>query len=163
MKSTLRLLTISVFIAGMVAVPGHSLSAQEGSAGKLVMFADTALFAGGGQPRNCFAMNRFKPGEPAGFRVSVIDGATGQPAKDTTVVVHLSYGGRTEDVPARFRGAPGTGGPIIENMWSAKWMVPKDAPTGVVKVSITAKDKSGRSATWEPWPNPATQVTIVNE
>jgi hypothetical protein len=42
-------------------------------------------------------------------------------------------------------------------------MIPKDAPTGAVKVSITAIDKSGRTATWEPWPNPATQVTIVNE
>ena len=64
-----------------------------------------ALFSGNGMPRNCFTMNRYKVGEPVGFRVTVVDGATGQPAADAEVVVHLTYGGKTEDVPARYRGA----------------------------------------------------------
>ena len=68
------------------------LSGQEAATGKLVLFADMALFAGMGQPRNCTLMNRFKPGEPVGFRVSVIDGATGDSAADAAVVIHLTLG-----------------------------------------------------------------------
>ena len=57
----------------------------------------------------------------------------GQPAADAEVVVHLTYGGKTEDVPARYRGA-GRGN-LIPNLWSAKWTVPAGAPTGVVGVT----------------------------
>jgi hypothetical protein len=166
MKRLVQLLALLTCIGVLGGIAVRPVSGQQ-AAGKLIVFADTALFAGPNQPRNCYAMNRFKPGEPAGFRVSVIDPATGQPAANTTVVVHVSYGGKTEDVPARYRGPKeaggGGGGPIIPNMWSAKWMIPNDAPTGVVKVSVTAMDKNGRMGTWEPWPNAATQVTIVNE
>jgi hypothetical protein len=41
--------------------------------------------------------------------------------------------------------------------------VPADAPTGVVQVTVTAMDKSGRSAEWKPFPNVASHLTIVNE
>ena len=126
-----------------------------------VMFADMALFSGNGMPRNCFTMNRYKVGEPVGFRVSVVDGATGQPAADAEVVVRLTYGGKTEDVPARYRGA-GRGN-LIPNLWSAKWTVPAGTPTGVVDVTVIAKDKSGRTAEWKPFPNAASHLTIVNE
>ena len=65
-------------------------------------------------------------------------------------MVHLTYGGKTEDVPARYRG---TGrGNLTPNLWSAKWTVPADAPTGVVGVSVTAKDKSGRIGGMEAVP-----------
>jgi hypothetical protein len=160
MKRLVQILAVSAFIAGMVVVAAQPVSGQ--AAGKLVMSTDLALFAGPNQPRNCFTMNRFKPGEPAGFRVSVIDGATGQPAADAEVVVHLTYGGKREDVPARYRGTPGRGA-VIPNLWTAKWMVPKDAPTGTVQVTVTAKDKSGRMAEWKPYPNVASHLTIINE
>jgi hypothetical protein len=139
-----------------------AVSGQAAAPGKLVLFADMALFAGMGQPRNCTLMNRFKPGEPVGFRVSVMDGATGDPAADATVVIHLTYGGRTVDVPARYRGVGG-GGPVVPNMWTAKWTVPADAPTGVVQVRVTAKDKRGRAAEWRPFPDPQAHLTIVKE
>jgi hypothetical protein len=152
-------LTVAVgALAGLTARP---LGGQAPSPGKLVIAADMALFSGPNQPRNCFTMNRFKVGESAGFRVSVIDGATGQPAADATVVVHLRYGGKTEDVSARYRG---TGrGQIIPNLWTAKWIVPATAPTGRIDVTITAMDKSGRTAEWTPYPNEASHLTIVNE
>jgi len=64
-------------------------------------------------------------------------------------------------VPARYRG---TGrGNLTPNLWSAKWAVPADAPTGVVQVTVTAMDKAGRSAEWKPFPNAASHLTIVNE
>ena len=155
MKRTIPFLVLSVCLAGLVV----SLAAQ--APGRLVMFADMALFSGNGQPRNCFTLNRYKVGEPVGFRVTVVDGATGQPAADAEVVVHLTYGGKTVDVPARYRGA-GRGN-LTPNQWTAKWTVPADAPVGVIGVTITAMDKSGRSAEWKPFPNVASHLTIVNE
>jgi hypothetical protein len=159
MKKLIPFLLLTAAVAGLVALAGQSASAQ--GAGKLVLFADTALFSGPNQPRNCFTMNRFKVGEPVGFRISAIDGATGQPAADAEVVVHLTYAGKTEDVPARYRGV-GRGN-LIPNLWSAKWMVPAGTPTGIVAVKVTAKDKSGRTAEWTPFPNAAGQLTIVTE
>jgi hypothetical protein len=156
MRKTLPVLVLAACVAGLVAP-----LAGQAPAGRLAIFADMALFSGNGQPRNCFTMNRYKVGEPVGFRVSVVDGATGQPAADAEVVVHLTYGGKTEDLPARYRGA-GRGN-LIPNLWTAKWTVPAGTPTGVVGVTVTAKDKSGRTAEWKPFPNVASHLTIVNE
>lgn len=155
-------LITTVAVTGLLASGGHAVSAQAPAAGKLVVFADMALFAGMGQPRNCTLTSRFRPGEPVGFRVSVVDGATGEPAADASVTVHLTYGGKTVDVPARYRGVAG-GGPVVPNMWTAKWTVPADAPTGVVQVRVTAKDKRGRTAEWRPFPDPQAHLTIVRE
>jgi hypothetical protein len=162
MKKLAPVLILTVFITGVLAWTIRPLSGQAPPPGKLALFADMALFAGPGRPRNCNLMNRFKPGEPAGFRVSVIDGMTGEPAADASVVIHLTYGGKTVDVPARYRGVPG-GGPVVPNMWTAKWTVPADAPTGVVRVRVTAKDKRGRTAEWTPFPDEQAQLTIVRE
>jgi hypothetical protein len=156
MKKSIPVLVLSACLAALVA----PLAGQT-AGGRLLMFADMALFSGPNQPRNCFTLNRYKAGEPVGFRVTVVDGATGQPAADAEVVVHLTYGGKTIDVPARYRGA-GRGN-LIPNLWSAKWTVPADAPTGIIGVTITAMDKGGRSAEWKPFPNTASHLTIVNE
>jgi hypothetical protein len=48
-------------------------------------------------------------------------------------------------------------------MWTVKWIVPADAPTGVVQVRVTAKDKRGRTAEWSPFPDPQAHLTIVKE
>ena len=161
MKKIIPFLVLSAAVVALVVMSGHTVSGQTAAPGRLAMFVDMALFSGNNQPRNCFTMNRYKVGEPVGFRVSVIDGATGQPAADAEVVVHLTYSGKTVDVPARYRG---TGrGNLTPNLWSAKWAVPADAPTGVVQVTVTAMDKAGRSVEWKPFPNAASHLTIVNE
>jgi hypothetical protein len=162
MKTLVWATVATISVTGLLAWSTPAVSGQAPAPGKLVLFADMALFAGMGQPRNCTLMNRFKPGEPVGFRVSAIDGATGEPAADAAVVIHLTYGGRTVDVPARYRGVSG-GGPVVPNMWTAKWIVPADAPTGVVQVRVTAKDKRGRTAEWRPFPDPQAHLTIVKE
>ena len=104
MRKVVPFLVLSLSVAALVAIAARPVAGQAGS-GRLVMFADMALFSGPNQPRNCFTMNRYKVGDPVGFRVTVVDGTTGQPAPDAEVVVHLTYGGKTEDVPARYRGA----------------------------------------------------------
>ena len=53
--------------------------------------------------------------------------------------------------------------PSVPNMWTAKWIVPADAPTGVVQVRVTARDKRGRTAEWRPFPDPQAHLTIVKE
>jgi hypothetical protein len=161
MKKVIPFLVLSSAVVALVVMSGRPVSGQAAAPGKLAIFADFALFSGNNMPRNCFTLNRYKVGEPVGFRVSVIDGMTGQPAADAEVVVHLTYGGKTVDVPARYRGA-GRGN-LIPNLWSAKWAVPADAPTGIVAVTVTAMDKSGRSAEWKPFPNVASHLTIVSE
>jgi hypothetical protein len=160
MKKFIPYLVLTAAIAALVGSASQPASAQ--GAGKLIVFADTALFSGNNQPRNCFNMNRFKPGENAGFRITVIDPATGEPAKDVNVVVHLTYGGKTEDVPARYRGDGGRGN-TTPNLWTAKWVVPAGTPTGTVDVHITAMDKMGRSGEFRQFPNPAGKLTIATE
>jgi hypothetical protein len=161
MRRLVPFVVLSAFVVVLGVMGALPVAGQGAAQGRLAIFADLALFSGNGQPRNCFTMNRFAAGENVGFRVSVIDGATGQPAADSEVVVHLSYGGQTVDVPARYRGAGR--GQQIPNLWTAKWTVPADAPTGVVGVTITAMDKSGRTVEWKPFPNEASHLTIVNQ
>lgn len=162
MRKLVPFIVLTGLIAVLIASTARPIAGQGPAPGKLVVFADLALFSGPNQPRNCFTMNRFKAGEPVGFRVTVMDGATGQPAPDTNVTVHLTYGGKTVDVPARYRGVAGRG-QVIPNLWTAKWNVPADAPTGEVQVTVTAMDRVGRSGEWKPFPNPASHLTIVNE
>jgi hypothetical protein len=157
---TLMSVVLPAAVLALLLVFAAQPAAQ--GAGKLIVFSDMALFSGPNQPRNCFTMNRFKPGENAGFRITVIDPATGEPAKDVNVVVHLTYGGKTEDVPARYRGAGGRGN-TTPNLWTAKWVVPAGTPTGKVDVRITAMDKAGRSGEFKPFPNEAGQLAVVNE
>jgi len=109
--------------------------------------------------QNCFTMDRFAAGDNVGFRVSVIDGATGQPAAGADLVIRLTYpGGKTVDVPARYRGA-GRGTQIL-NLWTAEWTVPTDVPAGIVGVGVTEMDESGRATEWAPFPNEASYLTV---
>jgi hypothetical protein len=147
-------------VATLVTASAMPLAGQAGA--HLVVFSDMALFAGPGKPGNCFLQNRFKHGDPVGFRVRVIDGATGEPADGrTTVTVHLSYGGKTTDVPARYRDT--TGANPDQRFWTAKWIVPADAPTGVLGYTVTAADPSGRTAEYKELPVALAQLTIVDQ
>ena len=159
MKNTHKILAMAGVVVFLALLSTNLVSAQT-PAGKLVVSGDMALFAGPGKPDNCTLRNRFKRGDPAGFRISVIDGATGLPESSAQVVVHVTYGGKTVDVPARYRG--GADQPETrQSQWTAKWMVPMDAPTGIVRYSVTAKDKHGRSTEWKPFDIDPSLLTIV--
>ena len=51
--------------------------------------------------------------------------------------------------------------PIHLDMWTAKWIVPDDAPTGIIAYSVTATDSQGRTAEWRPFDTDLSQLTIV--
>jgi hypothetical protein len=166
MKKTPLLLALSALgmLTGLVWAP--PVAAQDSKAvGKLILLADTDVFSTPANPDNCTMTNRFKHGDNVGFRLYAIDGGTGKAEESAVVVVHISTGGKTYDLPAKYRGIPqkneGGNMPIRAGMWTARWTVPDDAPTGTLQYSATAKDKYGRTAEWTPLGDKRSYVTIV--
>ncbi len=102
--------------------------------------------------------NQYKHGEPVGFRMTAINPATGKRDRTTQVVVHLAYAGKTIDIPMRDRQ---TEQQPERDFFVAKWIVPDDAPTGVVRYTVSAKDSQGRTGEWKPFDVLASQLTIV--
>jgi hypothetical protein len=137
--------------------------------GQLVIWGDVALFEKPGTPDNCILTNRFKRGQRIGFRMTAFDGGSGEVENTATIVAHINYMGKTIDVPMRFRGAAGPTAPPPRgylrppaNLWTGFWLVPDDAPTGVLSYTVTATDKFGRKATFTPFPYETSQLTIVS-
>jgi hypothetical protein len=127
--------------------------------GKLVVYGDVVLFLGRpGMPGNCALQSRFKHGEPVGFRMTAINPATGKRDRATELVVHLNFAGKAIDVPMRDRQ---TERQPERDFWVAKWTVPDDAPMGIVRYSVTARDPQGRTGEFKPFEVQASQITIV--
>lgn len=167
MKRVSLIAALAAFEIATALVLASPASAQGSKpAGKLILFGDTDIFAAPSNPGNCTLTSRFKHGENVGFRLYAIDGVTGQTVESTTVVVHISTGGKSYELSAKYRGIAqknesGMDMPIRPGMWTAKWTVPDDAPTGTVQYSATAKDKYGRTAEWTPPGDRRSFVTIV--
>ena len=134
--------------------------------GKLVIWGDLASFdKPGTSPTHCLLTSRVKRGQQVGFRMTAIDGGTGETENTTTMVIHLNYMGRTIDLPTRWRGVGGF--PADEyprqpsEMWTGVWVVPMDAQPAKLSYTVTATDQFGRSATFTPFINVVPQPTIV--
>src|SRR5436190_17589404 len=134
--------------------------------GKLILWGDIAVFQPPPHPENCTIKNRFKKGEPVGFRMYALDGATNQPEPSAELVVHLTYGGKKVDIPVLYRGVPQLSGgktpmQVRANQWTARWVVPDDAPTGIVRYTVTGRDKYGRTTEFVPQGGDPSLLTIV--
>lgn len=127
-------------------------------ADKLIVYGDTVYFVGGDDPDSCIEKSRYTAGQPVGFRMTAIDPMTGDYIESGEVVVHLTYGGKTEDVPMRYRGS---GDHPHPGMWTAKWVVPDDAPTGIVEYTVTATDDQGRTGEFKPFDVDSSKLAIV--
>jgi hypothetical protein len=125
---------------------------------KLIVYGDMALFQPPGHPDNCVLRNRFKRGEPVGFRMFVADPRTGNREETAQLVVHVNFAGKTQDIPMRYRA---TAAQPERQFWVAKWVVPTDAPIGIVRYTVTATDKYGRTGEFKPFEVQASQLTIV--
>jgi hypothetical protein len=145
----------ALILVALLAPP--SLSGQSGG-DRLVVFGDVVYFYPPGQPKNCLLNNQFKRGEPVGFRMTAVNPATGTRDRATQLVVHMTFAGKTIDLPMRDR--QNANQPERE-FWIAKWVVPEDAPMGIVRFSVTAKDPQGRTGEFKPFEVQASQVTIV--
>src|SRR5213592_154027 len=138
MKKTSPVITFIVagISLGMLATSQVAGQAAQ-PAGKLILWGDIAVFQPPPHPENCTVKNRFKKGEPVGFRLYALDGGTNTPETSAQIVVHIQHGGKNYDIPALYRGVPqkndqGNVMPTRVNQWTAKWVVPADAPTGTV-------------------------------
>jgi hypothetical protein len=134
--------------------------------GKLVIWGDVASFdVPGTLPTHCILTNRFKRGQRMGFRMTAIDGGSGETENTAVLVAHVKYGGSTIDVPMRWRGQGGF--PAAEyprqpsEMWTGVWVVPADAQPGALSYTVTATDRFGRTASFSPFINLVSQITIV--
>jgi hypothetical protein len=152
--AVLALVALTLILAAMIPAPG--LAQRTGD--RLVVYGDMAYFFGPGKPLNCTLNNRFKRGDPVGFRVTAINPATGKRDRTTQLVVHLNYNGMNLDLPMRDRQ---TAQQPEREFWVLKWMVPADAPLGIVRYSVTAKDAEGRTGEWKPFDVETSQLTIV--
>ena len=64
--------------------PGHGQ-------GKLVIWGDLASFdKPGTSPTHCLLTSRFKRGQQVGFRMTAIEGGTGETENTTTMVIHIT-------------------------------------------------------------------------
>ena len=147
--------------APMPKQPGHGM-------GKLIIWGDIASFQPRGHPMNCLTMNRFKRGEPVGFRMTAFDGGTGEVEQTAELTVHIIYGGKTIDIPMRYRGTAGPNAPppsgylrpLVE-LWTGRWDVPPEAPTSMLLYTVSAKDAFGRTTIFQPFSFSSSQLTIV--
>jgi hypothetical protein len=142
--------------------------------GQLVIWGDTALFDGRANPDNCVLMSRFIRGMRMGFRMTAIDGATGEVENTAVITAHITYNSKTKgkltvDAPMRWRGAAGPNAPVPNGymrvpleLWTGFWTVPDDAETGMVTYTMTAVDHFGRKASFTPFPDIGSQVYIVD-
>ena len=100
----------------------------------------------------------------------VIDGDTiriGEDENTAVLTAHVTYAGKTIDVPMRWRGG---GGPYPTDqylrapseMWTGGWVVPADAPIGTISYTVSALDRFGRKATYRPFAAIPSQLTIIN-
>jgi len=160
MKSAFERLPRVILALLLLFVAASPMSGQQAPAGgnQLILSGDLVYFFGQGRPMNCFLSNRYKRGEPVGFRMTAINPATGKRDRATQLVVHLTYGGKTIDVPMRDRQ---TEQQPEREFFVAKWIVPDDAPLGAVSYSVTAKDPQGRTGEWKPFVVAASQLTII--
>jgi hypothetical protein len=136
---------------------GQAANGQANS-DRLVLFGDVVYFYPPGHVKNCLLNNQFKRGEPVGFRMTAVNAATGKRDRATEMVVHLTYAGKTVDVPMRDRQNEKQ--PERE-FWVAKWTIPEDAPMGIVRYTVTGKDSQGRTGEFKPFEVQASQLTIV--
>lgn len=139
--------------------PGHP-------SGKLVIWGDIASFdQPATSPTHCILLSRFKRGQRVGFRMTAIDGGSGETENTAVMTVHLKYMGSTIDIPMRWRGQGNANAREYprqpSEMWTGVWVVPDDASPGALSYTVTATDRFGRMASFSPFINVVSQLTIV--
>ena len=134
--------------------------------GKLVIWGDIASFdVPATRPTHCILTNRFVRGQRIGFRMTAIDGGSGETENTAVFTVHLKYAGQTIDIPMRWRGQGNVNATEYSRqpseMWTGVWVVPMDAQPSVLSYTVTATDRFGRTASFSPFINAVSQITIV--
>jgi hypothetical protein len=156
--ATLVMLSATAALAASSSGLAAGVQSTASGQGHLILYGDMVTFYGRGKPDNCILKSRYKRGEPVGFRMFAADSLTGKREESAQLVVHLTYAGQTIDLPMRYRATEKE--PELE-FWVAKWIVPDTAPTGIIRYTVTAKDKKGRTGEFKPFAAELSQLTIV--
>src|SRR2546426_4716174 len=89
MNKTSRILVLSAAVVLITilaaALPIPDFAQHE--AGRLAMSGDLAYFFGPGKPMNCTLNNRYKRGDPVGFRMTAINPTTGKRDRATQLEI----------------------------------------------------------------------------
>ena len=155
---TLQTIPAVVIALLLATLQGSPAAGQGASSEKLFLRGDTVLFLGLGIPRSCSQNSYYKRGDRIGFRFTAINPATGKRDRASQLVVHLTYRGKTIDLPMRDRQSEKQ--PERE-FWIAEWKVPDDALTGTIPYTVTARDPQGRTGEYKPFDVEPSQLTIV--
>jgi hypothetical protein len=139
-------------------MPPGNLTNTYNLADTLVLYGDMAVFWGQGNPENCILKSRYRRGEPVGFRMTAIDPSNGSFAETAALTVKVPLGDRVETLPMRYRG---TGNSPRFGFWTAKWVVPNDAPLGVIRYTVEAQDSQGKTGVWAPYNIETSMLTIT--
>lgn len=159
MKSAYRFGAIALLVVAAGLGTASFVAGQAPSGGDhLVVYGDVVWFLGLGKPRSCTANTQFKRGDPVGFRMTALDPMTGKRDRSTQMVVHLTYNGKSVDIPMRDRQ---TAQQPEREFWVGKWIVPDDATPGIVRYTVTAKDSQGRTGEYKPFNVDVSQITIT--
>jgi hypothetical protein len=145
----------------VAAVAAGSLAGQSQTSGgnnRLIVYGDTVFFIAPNVPLSCTHSNYFKHGDNIGFRMPAIDPATGKRDRTAQLVVHLTYMGKTLDIPMRDRQ---TERQPEREFWVGKWPVPADAPLGIVRYTVTATNPRGMTGEYKPFEVNESQLIIV--
>jgi hypothetical protein len=134
--------------AATSAAPAAATSAPAAAPSRIYILADNVIGSKGmtaeEKPlRSCTEVSRIAPGEELGWRIKVLDAATGDELKDTDVAsVQIKLAdGQVLDAKYGSHGNPPT-----DSFWSNFWVIPDDYPTGVLAYTIVATTTDGRTA-----------------
>ena len=70
--------TVLAVVLVLLSVSPMAGQQQPAAGQQLILSGDLTYFFGQGKPNNCFLSNRYKRGEPVGFRMTAINPATGK-------------------------------------------------------------------------------------
>ena len=111
------------------------------------LFVEADLVSGVPGPSLCVLQSRFAPGDRVVFRARVFDVQTGQVSTSAAVTVHFADGSTIPLFYGRPQPSPHLDyGPVGEPFWANVWIVPEDAPPGIIRYTIEAAagDQVGR-------------------
>jgi hypothetical protein len=111
--------------------------------------------------KSCVLTSRFPRNGEMVFRARVYDPITAELMDDAKLsgvqvklangkTVDLNYGAHPKDPPNEY-------------YWANNWIIPKDAPTGTLRYSITATAVDGRTGQYEPFSIAASLPSILDE
>jgi hypothetical protein len=103
------------------------------------LFVEADIVSGVPGPSLCVLQSRFAPGDRVVFRARVFDAQTGQVSPSAAVTVRFADGSTLPLFYGRPQPPPHLDyGPVGEPFWANVWIVPEDAPLGIVRYTIEA-------------------------